>query len=618
MSEQTATETEAETEAPDGVVSHLEEAGRLTTQPRAERGINLPRLGSLGMLRWMWRQLTSMRIALILLFLLSLAAIPGSLLPQREIDPAKVDQFFIAHPGWAPFLDRLELFDVFESVWFGAIYTLLFISLVGCIVPRSFAHFKAMRAAPVAAPRNLRRLPVHASFTTAASADDALAAARARLRKRRFRTSAGSGAGGRWISAEKGYLRESGNLLFHLSLVGLLIAVAIGHFFGFKGAVLVTQGSGFSDTVAGYDSLTMGQLVGPSDLPPFQISLNNFSATYETAEAQYGAPRTFNAYVTYKSTPTSKAVNDDLQVNEPITVNGTRIYLESHGYAPVVTVRDGKGDVVFDGPVVFLEQNAMFTSSGAIKAPDAQPQGLGFQGFFLPDEAQLDGSMPFSDFPAADHPMLILNAYAGNLNMNGGEDQNVYTLDTSQMKQLQLKSPNAPAGDANAMMLNLHQTQKLPNGLGSITFDGVDQWVQFNTAYDPGQSMALVCAVLAILGLIGSLGIRRRRIWVRVTARPDGTALVEVAGLARTEGATPTAEVTATAETLAQRLGVTDPAEADKEAQTERDAQTEQSEEIDQDADEADAQPTATTARINNDEQTDEQTDDALAGRPTE
>jgi cytochrome c biogenesis protein len=604
MSEQTTTEVE------DGVVSHLEEAGRLTTQPRADGGISMPRLGSTGMLRWMWRQLTSMRIALILLFLLSLAAIPGSLLPQREIDPAKVDQFYISHPGWAPFLDRLELFDVFESVWFGAIYTLLFISLVGCIVPRSFAHFKAMRAAPPAAPRNLRRLPVHASFTTSAGADEAMDAARARLKARRFRTSAGTGAGGdKWISAEKGYLRESGNLLFHLSLIGVLIAVAIGHFFGFKGAVLVTQGSGFSDTVAGYDSLTMGQLVGPGDLPPFQITLNNFSATYETAEAQYGAPRTFNAYVTYRSTPTSKPVNDDLQVNDPITVNGTRIYLESHGYAPVVSVRDGHGNVVFDGPVVFLEQNAMFTSSGAIKAPDAQPQGLGFQGFFLPDEAQLPGSMPFSDFPAAENPMLILNAYAGNLNMNGGEDQNVYTLDTSQMKQLDLKLPNAPAGDANAMMLKLGQTQKLPNGLGSITFTGVDQWVQLNTAYDPGQSLALLAAVLAIVGLIGSLGIRRRRIWVRVTERPDGTALVEVAGLARTEGATPTAEVTATAETLAERLGVADPAgRAEPEDEIE-DAQTDQMAD-----DEAEAQPSATEQQ----EEQEEQTDDALAGRQTD
>src|SRR4030088_3535613 len=162
--------------------------GRLSTAPDADRSVAVPRLGSVELLRWMWRQLTSMRIALTLLFLLSVAAIPGSLLPQREIDPSKVIQFYAAHRSWAPFLNKLQLFDVFESVWFGAIYCLLFVSLIGCIVPRSLAHFRAMRAAPPAAPRNLERLPVHASFRTETTADAALGAAGKRLKGRRFRT----------------------------------------------------------------------------------------------------------------------------------------------------------------------------------------------------------------------------------------------------------------------------------------------------------------------------------------------------------------------------------------------------------------------------------------------
>jgi cytochrome c biogenesis protein len=113
---------------------------------------------------------------------------------------------------------------------------------------------------------------------------------------------------------------------------------------------------------------------------------------------------------------------------------------------------------------------------------------------------------------------------------------------------------NAAAG--NALELEVGQTATLPNGLGSITFNGVDQWAQFNIAYDPGQPIALGSAAFAVLGLLGSLGIRRRRIWVRVTEQGDGTRLVEVAGLARTEGATPTTEVTEAAEALAEQLTV--------------------------------------------------------------
>jgi len=562
VTEQTDEQTGERTGADAALRFEEDAAGRLTTAPRAEGerpgGISVPRLGALELLRWAWRQLTSMRIALSLLFLLSLAAIPGSLLPQREIDPSKVEQFYRAHRTWAPILNRVQLFDVFESAWFGAIYFLLFVSLIGCILPRSLAHFRAMRAAPPAAPRNLRRLPVHASFRTHAEAADALAAAGKRLKSRRFRTTtgsdpAGSSNAGAWVCAEKGYLRETGNLIFHLALIGILVAVAMGHFFGFKGARLVTEGTGFCNTMAGYDSLTMGQWVSASDLPPFCIRLNKFTAGYQDSGDQFGQPRSFDAYVTYRPTPSSKWRNVDVRVNDPITVNGTNVFLEGHGYAPVVTVKDGTGKVVFDGPVIFLGLNAMFTSSGAIKVPDAKPQGLGFQGYLIPTAVTVPGSMPSSVFPAAQHPLLILSAYAGDLGLDGGVSQNVYTLDVSRMKQLDVKS-KTDAAAGNALELSVGQTAALPNGLGSITFDGVKQWAQFNIAYDPGQPVALGSAAAAVLGLLGSLGIRRRRIWVRVTEQADGTRLVEVAGLARTEGATPTTEVTEAAEALAAEL----------------------------------------------------------------
>ena len=69
----------------------------------------------------MWRQLTSMRIALILLFCLAVAAIPGSVLPQRGIDPVLVNAWISDAPTWGPVLDRLGFFDVYAAPWFAAI-----------------------------------------------------------------------------------------------------------------------------------------------------------------------------------------------------------------------------------------------------------------------------------------------------------------------------------------------------------------------------------------------------------------------------------------------------------------------------------------------------------------
>ncbi|MBA3524686.1 MAG: cytochrome c biogenesis protein ResB, partial [Geodermatophilaceae bacterium] len=135
------------------------------------------------MARRLWRQLTSMRTALVLLFLLALASVPGSLLPQRSLNQTRVAQYFVDHPDLAPVLDRLRLFDVFSSPWFAAIYLLLFISLIGCIVPRTRLHVRAIRQPPPPVPGRLDRLPQSGGYSTDGSVDEVAAAAEAVLRR---------------------------------------------------------------------------------------------------------------------------------------------------------------------------------------------------------------------------------------------------------------------------------------------------------------------------------------------------------------------------------------------------------------------------------------------------
>lgn len=125
-------------------------AGRLSTAPvesDAPTGI-----GVFGWLRWTWRQLTSMRVALILLFLLSLAAIPGSLIPQTSENAFQTQTWQAAHKDLTPIYQKLQLFNVYSSVWFSAIYILLFISLAGCIIPRTWQFVGVLRAKPPPRP----------------------------------------------------------------------------------------------------------------------------------------------------------------------------------------------------------------------------------------------------------------------------------------------------------------------------------------------------------------------------------------------------------------------------------------------------------------------------------
>ena len=128
---------------------------------------------------------------------------------------------------------------VYSSPWFAATYLLLFVSLVGCVLPRSRAHLEASLARPPR-PRatsagcrcTRRRRPTRRRRRCSPTPGGAAA--------RRFRVDVVDGA----VSAEKGYLRETGNLVFHLSLLLLLVAGGTGHLFGYKANVLRGRGDG--------------------------------------------------------------------------------------------------------------------------------------------------------------------------------------------------------------------------------------------------------------------------------------------------------------------------------------------------------------------------------------
>ena len=507
-----------------------------------------PPMGGKGTFRWLWRQLTSMRTALVLLFLLAVASVPGSLLPQRGINPIKVREWIEAHPGIGPILDRAGFFDVFASPWFAAVYLLLFISLIGCVLPRTWKLFTSLRTPPPPAPRRLERMPAHVEFEWSPVRADPIDSAREYLRSRHWRVrtghtpATGEFPASSWIAAEKGYLREVGNLVFHLSLIVVLASVALGGLFGWKGNVIVREGTGFSDTLTQYDAWGGGRMVDPASLPPFSFQLDDFQVGFERGEAQHGAPRLFEAHVTYWPTPAASPEQRIIEVNEPLSSQGVNVYLVGHGYAPHLIIRDAQGTVVFDDTVPFLPQDGNMSSTGVVKVPDMSPQ-LGIKGLFLPTTTLDSQGRPFSSFPAADRPSVVLEAFTGDLGLDDGVPQSVYSLATDSLTKRGVSG------------LFPGDTWEIP-GVGSVEFAGFDQWASFQIAYDPGKGLALLSAAVAILGLSMSLLIRRRRLWAKAVTLPGGGTLIEVAGLAKGSAADLPRDVAA----LAQHLGAPMPA----------------------------------------------------------
>jgi cytochrome c biogenesis protein len=480
-------------------------------------------------LRFFWRQLTSMRTALLLLLLLALAAVPGSLVPQTTADPNGVSLFKVDHPDLYRVLDFLQVFSTYTSVWFSAIYILLFVSLVGCVLPRAKHHLDALRSKPPRTPANLTRMAGYRTSTSTRSAAVELDSAEALLKRSGYRVARYTprGAYGS-VSAERGYLRETGNLVFHMALVGILIAIGVGGSFGFTGQRLVVTGEKFVNTLGDYDSISPGRFVTGGSLEPYRIRLDSFHVTYETANPNaIGQVTDYTADVTVTDADgtDSKQV---LKVNSPLEVGGTQVYLLGNGYAPHIKVTSPDGDVVFDNDVPFLPQDAALTSTGVIKIADGLDQQLGMVGFFYPTAPDLSKGQISSQNPDLKDPELSLLVYGGDLGIDSGTPRSVYSLDTDGMTPL-ATDPSAPS-----LILTPGKAVDLPNGLGTIEMTGVDRYISLDVHHDPTQGFVLLFAVLVLAGLLTGLFIPRRRVWISVIETDDGVR-VEYAGLARGE-----------------------------------------------------------------------------------
>ncbi len=487
--------------------------------------------------RNLWRALTSMGTALVLLFLLALGAVPGALLPQRSLNESKVQQYIAEHSLIGPWLDRLQLFDVFSSFWFTAIYALLFISLVGCLTPRMLEHVRSLRAVPVPAPRNLSRLPKFAEGEAPGTADSAAATVSARLRGwRRVTRTTDDGVE---IAAEKGYLREFGNIVFHFSLLGLLVAIAVGKLFGYEGNVIVVAngGPGFcSASPAAFDSFRAGNNVDGTSLYPMCIKVNDFQARYLPS----GQAISFASNIDYQAgddLATGTWQPYRLEVNHPLRIGGDRVYLQGHGYAPTFTVTFPGGQQRTQTLQWRPDDPRTLLSSGVIRVdppggmyPDAterRKHQLAIMGLFAPT-AELDGTLLSSSYPALNDPAVAIDIYRGDTGLDTGRPQSLFTLDPRLIEQKRL---------TKVKRINLRQGEQVRLDDGTVVkFDGATPFVNLQVSHDPGQLWVLAFAMTMMGGLLVSLIVRRRRVWARITpGLQTGTVNIELGGLARTD-----------------------------------------------------------------------------------
>jgi cytochrome c biogenesis protein len=317
-----------------------------------------------------------------------------------------------------------------------------------------------------------------------------------------------------------------------------------------------------------YDDFDPRALFDAGKMEPFCFTVHDFEVQWIDSGPRQGMARGFQAPLTYRRScegnrsSWSPEESYDLRVNHPLTIGGTQVFLIGHGYAPVIVVRDAQGHKIADGPTVFLPESANFESFGVVKAQGRTPgHDIALEGLFYPTFVLLNGD-PVNVMGDDKNPVISMLAYTGDLGYGSGVPQSVYALNKGGMKQLK-----KPDGKMFRVDLRPGQTVQLPDGQGSVTFKGVKHWTRLQISRTPDVWVTLLGVVLALIGLLGSLFIRPRRVWVRAR-RKDGTTLVEVAALDRSGGGDLTPVLSSVVDSL-QPAGQGVPAPAEDTGRTE-------------------------------------------------
>jgi cytochrome c biogenesis protein len=294
----------------------------------------------------------------------------------------------------------------------------------------------------------------------------------------------------------------------------------------FSGQRVLAEGDTFVNNLAGFDSLSPGVFFNPDQLAPISVSLDKFEVDYDFLnQTNIGAPLDFRATVTVTQNPGTEAgQTSTVRVNEPLDGNQEPVFISPVTVMrPIITVRDNNGDVSYSGPTIFLPQDGNMTSIGIIKVPDNLPEQIGIVAFFYPSVIELSTGAYTSIFPGLIDPLISMNVYTGDLGLDSGIPLNVYALDTDRLTQVAGRGAPNPGVE-----LRLGETADLPNGLGTVRFDGIRRFASLDIAYNPGQIWVLFFAMLSLAGITVSLTTPRRRVWIKKVGDS-----FEVAGLSR-------------------------------------------------------------------------------------
>lgn len=293
-----------------------------------------------------------MDFAVLQIIVLSLFAVVGMVLRQlpgfafrsptdyaNEMDRLHALYDPVLGTGMVSLLERLQLFQVFSSVWFSVGLVVLIVSIVACTIDRTPRLWRQSADIRVVQPEAFYdpKLPDRALMAGVA-ADDAARV----LRRHRFAVRQEVEDGVTYLYGDRNRWTKMATLLTHAGLVLFLVAAAVTSRFGDEQGLVVAEG----------ESLT----VGPIGTPGLMLVRN---LAFEAPGFETGRPTDFTTHLAvYRDG--QQIAEKVIRVNDPLAVGGYTFHQNGFGPAPDVVIRDAEGRPLWTGPIPMTDEAAGF------------------------------------------------------------------------------------------------------------------------------------------------------------------------------------------------------------------------------------------------------------------
>jgi cytochrome c biogenesis protein len=424
-----------------------------------------------------WRFFCSVRAAVaeiaFLALLVLIGTLRGSSVPQTLAD---------AFPPAAPLVEQWYGWDVFHSLAFAGILTVLAVAITVCTMNRAPGIWQAIAHPTVTTTHGfLRNADISTRFASSAPAVELAASLVSALRSAGYRTLSAERHGEIHLYADRWRYSRLATFPFHLALIMILLGGVVGARWGFReDEFIIPEGS---VRELGHDS-------GVS------VRLDDFSDVYR----EDGSPLIYRSDVTVMKDG-QPVQSGSMTVNNPFIFGDIVFYQSGFGQAVALKITDAAGHVLFDDALPLGPYRSKLNPDAPAARMDLPPAGVALS-VVAPDENP------------ANAPEL------DTLNLRPGE---MFFM----IRPLGQDSPIAqPVGQT------IGQGDTIHLGDLQLTFEREKRFSVLQAARNPGIPIFFAAAFLLVGGLSVTFYLPHRRVRGIVTTTPEGS-VVHLAPIAR-------------------------------------------------------------------------------------